>query len=64
MTLTSNLNIGVNVKLVGTSDGGFEKKKLVLVKGLDILVLVLVMCSKGLGLTQSNLPRPPGPQKF
>ena len=34
------------------------------VSGLEILVSVSVLCSEGLGLAQSNLPRPPRPQKF
>ena len=51
------------------SDGGLEtwsclKTGLVSVSGLEISVSVSVLCAEGLSLAQSNLPRPPRPQKF
>ncbi len=53
---------GLVSRLVSRPD--FAGLDLVSVSGLEILISVSVLCSKGLGFAQSNLPRPPRPQKL
>ncbi len=58
------LIVHVAVMEVSISRLAFAGLGLVSVSGLEILVLVSVLCSQGLGLAQSNLSRPLRPQKF